>query len=473
MTTDRIFNAPTVVNLEVTELCNAKCVHCYNPWREESMGVNSFDDHKINLVLDKLIESKVFHVVFTGGEPFSNFKILSKALKKCKDNNISVSCNSNLMLTTTEKVKELRDAGLDHILTSLPSIDPLENDLIMQTPDSLAKITRGIKHCIENDIRVSVNMVITKNNINKVYDTGKFIAELGCHKFFVTRAVPPTYTDVESKEKLHNSIYDMSKEEVFRALDDAIRIRDEFNIRIGSLVSYPLCFLNDLEKYKDFVGRGCPSQRGDRMNINANGNIHACVHEEESYGNLFEDQFEKIYTESNYKKWHDGSMKYNGCDGCEYIKMCNSGCQMVAQAYNGKIGSRDPLYVGPNSVSKHFSINNKIKKKLEDKIKNKSKFYVPERVRFRDEGNFYLINARWANTISINKKLGQILEEYKNKKIHFNIDDIGEENIQWLTYLYFKDMISSDQIDIEKDDMYLGLSFSIEHLPEFIDTKLN
>ena len=53
MTTDRIFNAPTVVNLEVTELCNAKCVHCYNPWREESMGVNSFDDHKINLVLDK------------------------------------------------------------------------------------------------------------------------------------------------------------------------------------------------------------------------------------------------------------------------------------------------------------------------------------------------------------------------------------------------------------------------------------
>ena len=125
------------------------------------------------------------------------------------------------------------------------------------------------------------------------------------------------------------------------------------------------------------------------------------------------------------------------------------------------------------SFSKHFSINNKIKKKLEDKIKNKSKFYVPERVRFRDEGNFYLINARWANTISINKKLGQILEEYKNKKFQFNIDDIGEENIQWLTYLYFKDMISSDQIDIEKDDMYLGLSFSIEHLPEFIDTKLN
>ena len=47
MTTDRIFNAPTVVNLEVTELCNAKCRHCYNPWREESMGVNSFDDHRV------------------------------------------------------------------------------------------------------------------------------------------------------------------------------------------------------------------------------------------------------------------------------------------------------------------------------------------------------------------------------------------------------------------------------------------
>ena len=30
---------PTVVNLEITEICNVKCKHCYNPWRDEKVWV--------------------------------------------------------------------------------------------------------------------------------------------------------------------------------------------------------------------------------------------------------------------------------------------------------------------------------------------------------------------------------------------------------------------------------------------------
>ena len=185
------------------------------------------------------------------------------------------------------------------------------------------------------------------------------------------------------------------------------------------------------------------------------------------------DEFNDIYTKSNYRKWHNGSMKFSGCNGCEYLKMCNSGCQMVAQAYNGETGSKDPLYVGPNSVSKHFTINNQIKEKLEKEIINNTQFYVPKRIRFRNEKDFYLVNARWANTISIDSKLGIFLENKQKNNIKFNINDIGIENIDWVSYLYFKDIISSEYLNIEKDDMYLGLSFSIEHLPEFIRKKFH
>jgi len=34
----KIYSAPTVINLEMTEACNVKCRHCYNPWREEHAG---------------------------------------------------------------------------------------------------------------------------------------------------------------------------------------------------------------------------------------------------------------------------------------------------------------------------------------------------------------------------------------------------------------------------------------------------
>ena len=147
---DRKFSAPTTVNFELTEICNVKCKHCYNPWRDESMGVNSIDDEKLKRIIKEFSNAKVFHVILTGGEPMSNFDILVEAIKKLRENNITVSCNSNLILATEEKARKLSDAGLDHILTSLPSLDPFQNDLIMQSKGSLRKIIDGIKSCIKN-----------------------------------------------------------------------------------------------------------------------------------------------------------------------------------------------------------------------------------------------------------------------------------------------------------------------------------
>ena len=110
------------------------------------MGEISLSEIKLNLLIKKLVEAEVFHVILTGGEPMSNFEMLVKAIRKLKENNISISCNSNLILATKEKAEILANAGLDHILTSFPSIDKDENDYIMQSKDSLEKIIRGIKN---------------------------------------------------------------------------------------------------------------------------------------------------------------------------------------------------------------------------------------------------------------------------------------------------------------------------------------
>ena len=58
-------------------------------------------------------------------------EILCEALNYGKKLGFSFSCNSNLMLTTDEKMKRLSSLGLDHILTSFPSINSKENDKIM------------------------------------------------------------------------------------------------------------------------------------------------------------------------------------------------------------------------------------------------------------------------------------------------------------------------------------------------------
>ena len=458
----KYFSAPTTVNLELTELCNVKCRHCYNPWRDETMGEISLDEIKLNLIIKKLSEAKVFHVILTGGEPMSNFNILVKAIKKLRDQNITVSCNSNLILADDEKAKLLNEAGLDHILTSFPSIDKVENDYIMQSKNSLERIIRGIKSCVSNGIRVSANMVILRKNMDKIYETGKLAASLGCDKFFITRAVPPSYSETPKSETSEEDLYNLSHQETKDCLDEVLRVKKDFGIRVGSLVSYPLCFLEDLEKYKDFVGRGCPSQSGHRMSINSNGDLHVCVHEEESYGNIFKTSVQEVY-QNQMRSWHNKSKRSKECLGCEYINMCESGCQMIAAAVNGETATKDPLYVGPNNVKKHYTLI--ADPKIYDVIENGEEFKVHERIRFRFEKDFTLVNIRWGNTITVSKELGEFLFEYKNSKKYFTLKDFGEENKDWLANLFFKDVIYAKNYVFEDDRSMLGVSANIDYIP--------
>ena len=70
-------------------------------------------------------------------------------------------------------------------------------------------------------------------------------------------------------------------------------------------------------------------QSGHRMSINANGDLHVCVHEEESYGNVSKTSIQEVY-QNEMRTWHNKT-RGSGCKGCEYIEMCESGCQMFLQ----------------------------------------------------------------------------------------------------------------------------------------------
>ena len=88
--------------------------------------------------------------------------------------------------------------------------------LLLQSKNSLQKIVDGIKACVRNDIRVSVNMVITRQNMSMVFETAEFAHKIGVQKFFLTRAVPPTYSQ-NTKFDESNPYY-LTKEETKKTL---------------------------------------------------------------------------------------------------------------------------------------------------------------------------------------------------------------------------------------------------------------
>ncbi|MBT3921889.1 MAG: radical SAM protein [Nitrospina sp.] len=460
----KALSAPIMINLELTDACNLKCRHCYNFWREDPMAANaSLDNDHIDKVIEEIKRADVFHVVLTGGEPFANFSTLEYAMRRLTEEGISTSINSNLMLVTPEKIQKLKDAGWDHVLTSLASYDAATNDDLMNKEGTFDKIIEGIKMTVDAGIRVSVNMVIAEINKDHVYETAKFCAELGCQKMFGTRLVPSVNLEEPSETDMR-----LNQESARKAVDDMIRAKDEFGIGIGTLISYPLCLLGDLEKYKDFVGRGCPAQTGVRMSLNADGTAHACTHESEGYGNILEEGIKPVFKKMG--KWHNGSYLFEGCADCEYIDVCGSGCSMASEAYFKTKDAKDPLWLGRENIGVPYKPE--IPEAIFKAVDEGKSFIVPQRVRFRKEDGFYVINIRWANAFQIASDLAEFLIEMKDKQQTFNLDDISrcvEDPRKSLTYMVFKDGVEPMDQELKNhlvDRPKTGASVNPFELPE-------
>ena len=436
----KVYSAPTVINLEVTEACNVKCRHCYNPWRDASAGKFNVDEKKFDYLLDEFIKNKVFHVIISGGEPLARFDLSCYAVEKLHKNNISTSFNSNLMLATEEKMLKLKSLGLDHVLTSWFSFYKKETDFITTYKGSFQKIIDGIKNTVKAGIRVSANTIVTQHNKNTIYDSGKFLHSIGVSQFFAHRVIPPAY-DRDDKNKEHHTTISESK----FSLDELLRLKKDTGMKVGTLINYPLCMLGDLEKYKDFVGRGCPTQSGHRFSINSNGQTHGCVMEDKEYGNVYEVGLKKAYEKT--MSWRNESYLFEGCKGCHYIDVCQSGCRMDAYASTGRMDGKDPLMPGKEHIIKPFKF-----KEHEDvikKIKNGAKISVPNRIRFRKEDGFWLMNIRWANTIEISNEEAKFFIKKQKKEETFNYEDFPFENsIKKLAGFICKDALVSEDIKI-------------------------
>lgn len=325
--------APTTVHIEIDESCNQKCRHCYNYWRQDCKEFKKLSKEQLGKIIDELEKNEVFHVIFTGGEPLLNYDVLLFGIKECVKKSMSVSCNTNAILLTEERAKELKGAGLPHMLISLYSFEE-DTSNFMTTSTTFEEIKKGIKNAVEAGIKVSINMVISQKNINQIFKTAKLSKELGAQKFHATRLIPPEYGD--KKE------FELSEKDHKYVMDALVKINKELGLEVGNLVPLPYCFL-DNRKYNVVYMHGCPA--GTKMMIiGADGETRACNHEAESYGNIFEIGLKRCW--DNMKKWRTGELIPKDCKSCPILEKCQGACRFVGKHYFGKLNAKDNLCKG-------------------------------------------------------------------------------------------------------------------------------
>lgn len=401
---------PCQIDMEITTACNHSCRYCYNFWRHDDGKKNvKMSRETIDVIIDDIIKKKVFNVVLTGGEPFTNYEVLLHGVRRLTEAGILVSCNTNITLASKEQLCELRQAGLPHILTSLASYEPEINDLIFNSKDVLPKIVNGIKNAIDVGIKISVNTVVSRDSKDHIYQTGLFVSSLGASNMFLTRVVPSTSCSAEVAKE-----FVLKPEEYIPVLDAAIRVKEKTGINIGSLIQYPVCFLKDADKYVDFVGRGCTA--GKKMIcINANGETHACFHENKSYGNVLEIGLGGVW--KNMEMWRNDSLVPEDCQKCKWLRWCEGGCRVYADALDKK----DYMCVGPDGLPEP---KEEYEKSMH--LVNDGEFKIRNGLRYREEGDFWLIHIVGAWITKISGEVAGFLIDHEKTGTKFGLDNYPE-----------------------------------------------
>src|ERR671938_83695 len=109
---DRSPGLPEIVQIESTNICNAKCVFCPRDEMHRRQGVMSFD--LFRKIVDECAELGITHVrVHNYGEPFLD-RHLTEKVRYAKQKGIKeVGMISNGSLITENVARAMIDAGLD------------------------------------------------------------------------------------------------------------------------------------------------------------------------------------------------------------------------------------------------------------------------------------------------------------------------------------------------------------------------
>ncbi len=415
----RKLSAPITCQIEVTSACNHNCGHCYNFWRSQK---NVPDTHmsirEASIVMKKLVDSGIFSVVLTGGEPLLNLETTLFCAQKATKEGIAVSLNSNLTLLDNSKAKLLKEAGVKSILTSLLSFDALTNDKISGKEGSFEKVSRGIKIALSHELPVTVNMVVSKKNLDHVYETARLVKSLGAKTFTATKAgCPGNCFDF--------SEYSLNIQEVRYYLNELLKASQDFGLNVDILEAYPVCGM-ETNFLKKLLGRKC--QAGiTSMTIASDGSVRPCSHLDTQDGNIFTEKVSDIW--NRMSEWREGVHLPKDCKKCKLLPFCNGGCRMESKMLSEKrkFSELDPL-AQPERVDFFINELKKINTKAtKPERKNPKSFLVVSGLKLRKEP--------FGATVSVNGKCRLFLDEdgwnIVNQFTLGEIIEIDDPRISW------------------------------------------
>ncbi len=321
--------APHKVDLALTYACNNRCPHCYNDPSRFDMRAMTVDEWKH--ILDRLAEVGVPHVIFTGGEA-TVYRGLPELIAHAEAHGMMTGLNSNgRRLVDAAYVKELAEAGLDHVQITLESHVPEVHDAMVGAR-AFDETVRGIRTVIEEPrLHALTNTTLTRLNVADASDTVRFLHELGLSTFAMNGMIYSGGGGANPDA--------IPQHELPAALVDVRDTADELGMRFLWYTVTEYCEMSPVEL--EIGAKRCNAGEYS-MCIEPNGDVLPCQSYYTSAGNMLRDSWETIWRGELFRSFRDREEdpRWAGlpdkCHECPDLPVCGGGCRIEREAKDGK-----------------------------------------------------------------------------------------------------------------------------------------
>jgi len=266
-------NGPYEISIDITNMCNLRCLHCYNHSGDNLCISNELtDDEIIDLILD-VIKLKPINVCLAGGEPLLRKNIVIKALSLLSENNILTSMVSNGILVDEGCANSLKNAGISRIQISLDGLEQ-SHDKLRNKKGAYKSVEKCLMILQKKGINTYLGFVPTKWNIDDFDEIVNLAIDRGI-KGIRTQYIMPNGRGMVNYKKIRPSEHDYRKL-LFKINTQRRRLLKE-GINLTIDWDDPVQHFIDICDYKSIY---------PQIHIKANGNVSFTPYLPISFGNI-------------------------------------------------------------------------------------------------------------------------------------------------------------------------------------------
>jgi pyrroloquinoline quinone biosynthesis protein E len=323
---------PYALLAEITYRCPLHCPYCSNPMQARNNGGLTTDEWR--RVIREAAVLGVLQIGFSGGEPLAR-RDLADLVRAARESNLYTNLITSGVGLDDERVRALRDAGLDSVQLSFQSDDADLSDEIAGARAHQPKLDAATKIRAAG-ISLSLNFVIHRRNIDRLPQMIELAETLGAER------VELANVQFYGWAFLNRAALLPTREQVNRAREIATAAKARLAGKIDIFYVLP--------DYYETRPKPCLNGWGQRyLTVNPIGDVLPCPTASSAipdlrFENVRERALDWIWRESeSFNRFRGTEWIPEPCRTCPQREIDFGGCRCQAALLTGSAANTDPV----------------------------------------------------------------------------------------------------------------------------------